>query len=84
VLLYQWVGAVRRRGPTSGPIHTAAISWYFEHIGNYGWLYGSLGTVLGFTMWAWFSSAAVLFGATLNAEIEQWKWPAQKNTVVDC
>ena len=69
-----WGGAV---GAVTWLLGSAAISWYFEHIGNYGWLYGSLGTVLGFMTWAWFSSAAVLFGATLNAEIEQWKWPAQ-------
>ena len=69
-----WGGAV---GAVTWLLGSAVISWYFEHIGNYGWLYGSLGTVLGFMIWAWFSSAAVLFGATLNAEIEQWKWPAQ-------
>jgi len=69
-----WGGAV---GAVTWLLGSAAISWYFEHIGNYGWLYGSLGTVLGFIIWAWFSSAAVLFGAALNAEIEQWKWPTQ-------
>jgi membrane protein len=69
-----WGGAV---GAVTWLLGSAAISWYFEHIANYGWLYGSLGTVLSFITWAWFSSAAVLFGTTLNAEIEQWKWPAQ-------
>lgn len=58
-------------------VSSVAVSWYFKHIGNYDWLYGSFGTVLGFMIWAWVSSAAVLFGAALNAEIEQWKWPAQ-------
>jgi membrane protein len=58
-------------------VGSVAVSWYFRHIANYGWLYGSFGTVLGFMIWAWVSSAAVLFGAALNAEIEQWKWPVQ-------
>ena len=69
-----WGGAV---GAMTWLLGSAAISWYFQHIGGYDWLYGSLGAVVSFMTWAWFSSAAVLFGAALNVEIEQWKWPVQ-------
>lgn len=56
---------------------SVSVSWYFKHLANYGWLYGSFGTILGFMIWAWVSSVAVLFGAVLNAEIELWKWPTR-------
>ena len=67
-----WGGAI---AAITWLVGSVAVSWYFKHIGYYGWLYGSFGTVLGFMIWAWVSSAAVLFGAALNAEIEQWTWP---------
>ncbi len=50
---------------------SVAVSWYVEHVGSFDWLYGSAGAVLGFMIWAWMSSAAVLVGAVLNAELEQ-------------
>ncbi len=50
---------------------SAAVSWYVEYIGSFDWLYGSAGAVLGFMVWAWVSSAAVLIGAVLNAELER-------------
>ncbi|HEX2558864.1 YhjD/YihY/BrkB family envelope integrity protein, partial [Phenylobacterium sp.] len=37
---------------------------------NYNATYGSLGAVFGFLSWIWLSSAIVLLGAELNAEIE--------------
>jgi membrane protein len=72
---WRWVSWGATVAAIAWLIGSVVVSWYFEHIANYGWLYGSLGTVLGFMIWAWVSSAAVLFGAALNAEIEQWKWP---------
>lgn len=50
---------------------SAAVSWYVEHVGSFDWLYGSAGAVLGFMVWAWVSSATVLIGAVLNAELER-------------
>jgi len=50
---------------------SAAVSWYVQHVGSFDWLYGSAGAVLGFMVWAWVSSAAVLIGAVLNAELER-------------
>jgi membrane protein len=40
-------------------------------VGSFDWLYGSAGAVLGFMVWAWVSSAAILVGAALNAELER-------------
>ncbi len=50
---------------------SASVSWYMERVGGYDWIYGSVGAVLGFMLWAWVSAAAVLVGAALNAELER-------------
>lgn len=58
---------------------TAAALWmtgsfgfsiYVENFAHYDATYGSLGAVIGFMMWIWFSAMIVLIGAELNAEIE--------------
>ena len=63
-----WGGAVAASAWLLG---SAAVSWYVQHVGSFDWLYGSAGAVLGFMVWAWVSSAAVLIGAVLNAELER-------------
>jgi membrane protein len=49
---------------------SAAFSWYVTNFGNYNETYGSLGAVIGFMTWIWISSAVILVGAELNAEME--------------
>ena len=46
------------------------FSWYVNHFAHYDVTYGSLGALVGFMMWIWFSAMVVLIGAELNAEIE--------------
>ena len=46
------------------------FSWFLNNVANYDATYGSLGAVIGFMMWIWFSVMVVLIGAELNAEIE--------------
>jgi membrane protein len=46
------------------------FSWYVNNVAHYDATYGSLGAVIGFMMWIWFSVMVVLLGAELNAEIE--------------
>jgi membrane protein len=46
------------------------FSWYAAHFGSYNKTYGSLGAVIGFMTWIWLSSAVVLLGAELDAEME--------------
>jgi membrane protein len=45
-------------------------SWFLNNIAHYDATYGSLGAVVGFMVWIWFSVMTVLIGAELNAEIE--------------
>ena len=47
-----------------------AFSWYVANFANFNKTYGSLGAVVGFMTWLWYSTIIVLFGAELNAEIE--------------
>jgi membrane protein len=51
-------------------IGSLGFSWYVNNIAHYDATYGSLGAVIGFMMWIWFSVMVVLIGAELNAEIE--------------
>jgi membrane protein len=46
------------------------FSWYVNNVAHFDVTYGSLGAVIGFMMWIWFSVMVVLIGAELNAEIE--------------
>jgi membrane protein len=45
-------------------------SWFLNNVAHYDVTYGSLGAVVGFMVWIWFSAMTVLIGAELNAEIE--------------
>jgi membrane protein len=47
-----------------------AFSAYVSSFAHYDRTYGSLGAVVAFMTWIWFSSIIVLAGAELNAEIE--------------
>jgi membrane protein len=49
---------------------SAGFSWYLNNVAKLDATYGSLGTVIGFMLWVWFSVMVVLMGAELNAEIE--------------
>ena len=50
---------------------SVALSWYLSNFGDYDATYGSLGAAIGLMTWMWMSATIVLFGAELNAEIEQ-------------
>lgn len=68
----------RWRWVTPGAAFSAAFwllgslgfSWYVNNIAHFDVTYGSLGAIIGFMMWIWFSVVVVLIGAELNAEIE--------------
>ncbi len=47
------------------------FSWYVVNIRNYDETHGSLGAIVIFMVWMWLSTAIVLLGAELNAEMEQ-------------
>jgi membrane protein len=46
------------------------FSWYLNTFTHLGVTYGSLGAMIGFMLWMWFSVMIVLLGAELNSEIE--------------
>jgi membrane protein len=46
------------------------FSWYTANFGTYNKTYGSLGAVVGFMVWIWLSTAVILIGAELDAEME--------------
>lgn len=47
-----------------------AFSAYLDNFAHFGAAYGSLGAMIGFMLWLWFTVMVVLVGAELNAEIE--------------
>ena len=47
------------------------FTWYVSNFAQYDRTYGSLGAMVGFMMWIWIGQWVVLFGAELNAEVEQ-------------
>jgi membrane protein len=67
---WQWVSWGGVVAAIAWLLGSAAVSWYIQRVGGYDRLYGSVGGVLGFMLWAWVSSVAVLVGAVLNAELE--------------
>jgi membrane protein len=72
---WQWVSWGSTAAALAWLLGSVTVSWYVEHVGSFDWLYGSAGAVLGFMLWAWVSSAAVLMGAALNAELERQAMP---------
>jgi membrane protein len=46
------------------------FSWYAQNYGSCNRTYGSLGAVVGFMVWIWLSTAVILIGAELDAEME--------------
>ena len=51
-------------------ILSVAFTYYVTNFGNYNRLYGSIGAVIAMLIWLWISSFLVLFGGSLNAQIE--------------
>ena len=46
-----------------------ALGFYLQHVGNLSKSYGTLGAVAGLLLWFYLSSAAILIGAEVNAEL---------------
>ena len=46
------------------------FSWYATNFGSYDKTYGTLGAAIGFMVWMWLSTAVILVGAELDAEME--------------
>jgi membrane protein len=68
------------------------FSFYVDNFTHLGATYGSLGAVIGFMLWVWFTVMVALVGAELNAEVEHqtacdttrgpWKPLGQRGAIV--
>jgi membrane protein len=67
---WRWVmfGGVLAAGVWLGV--SLAFSWYVNNVAHFGVTYGSLGAIIAYMLWVWFSAMVVLTGAELNSEIE--------------
>lgn len=67
---WRWVTAGGIFAAVAWLFGSLGFSWYVNNIAQYDATYGSLGAVIGFMMWIWFSVMVILIGGELNAEIE--------------
>ncbi|WP_052403039.1 YihY/virulence factor BrkB family protein [Muricoccus aerilatus] len=68
---WQWVSWGGALAALAWLLSSAALFFYVARSRGYDRLYGSLGAVVVLMVWAWLSSATVLIGAALNAELER-------------
>jgi membrane protein len=66
---WQWVTWGGAFAAVAWVIVSLAFAYYVSRFGTYNRTYGSLGAVIGFMTWIWFSVMVVLLGAELNAEL---------------
>lgn len=67
---WRWVAIGACAAAAFWLLGSLGFSWYLNNIAHYDVTYGSLGAVVAFMTWIWFSVMVVLLGAELNAEIE--------------
>jgi len=67
---WRWVIIGGGAGALLWMIGSLIFSFVIDHFTRLGATYGSLGAVVGFLLWVWFSLMILLVGAELNAEIE--------------
>ncbi len=66
----QWLSIGAVLAVISWALVSVGFSYYVANFGNYNQVYGSIGAVIAMLIWLWISSFLVLFGASLNAQIE--------------
>lgn len=67
----RWLSAGALLAVVSWGILSVGFSYYVANFGNYNQVYGSIGAVIAMLIWLWISSFLVLFGAALNAQLEE-------------
>ena len=66
-----WLG-----GLTAGLIWEAArqiYAWYLANVATYSLIYGSVGAIIGFLLWAYLSAMILLLGAEFTAQHATWR-----------
>ena len=48
-------------------------AWYLANFARYSLVYGSVGVIIGFLLWAYLSAMIVLLGAEFTAQHTQWR-----------
>ena len=67
---WRWVSLGALLASAFWLVGSLGFSWYLNNIAHFDATYGSLGAVIAFMSWIWFSIMVVLVGAELNAEVE--------------
>ncbi len=66
----QWLSFGAVLAVFSWVLVSVAFSFYVTNFGNYNQVYGSIGAVIAMLIWLWISSFLVLFGGSVNAQID--------------
>lgn len=67
---WRWVTVGALAAAAFWLLGSLGFSWYLNNVAHYDVTYGSLGAVVAFMTWTWFSVMVVLLGAEINAETE--------------
>ncbi len=67
---WRWVACGGAAAAALWMVSSLGFSWYVNNFTHFGVTYGSLGAVVAFMLWVWFSVMVLLIGAELNSEIE--------------
>lgn len=67
---WRWIAPGAAGAAIAWVAGSVGFSWYVNNIAHFNITYGSLGAVVGFLSWIWFSVMVLLIGAELNAETE--------------
>jgi membrane protein len=66
-----WLG-----GLVAGLVWEAArrlYAWYLANAATYSLIYGSVGAIIGFLLWAYLSAQILLLGAEFTAQYSEWR-----------
>ena len=67
---WRWVAGGAFAAALLWMVGSIGFTWYIDTFTHFGVTYGSLGALIGFMLWVWFSIMVALIGAELNAETE--------------
>lgn len=66
-----WLG-----GLVTGLVWEAArqlYAWYLANVASYSLIYGSVGAIIGFLLWAYLGAMILLIGAEFTAQYSEWR-----------
>ena len=49
------------------------FAWYVNNVATYNLIYGSVGAIIAFLLWAYLSAQILLLGAEFTAEYSRWR-----------